>query len=90
MCIKVVEVDPWQLYDVSDHFKSQTMCDAAVSKDPSSLYYVPDLFVMQEQVNIWHDDDNYCNDNEIIERYDDYKKRKAQKAQIKEELMFIA
>ena len=40
----------------------------------------------QEQLNICHDDDYYCNDDEIVEWYDDYKKCRAQKAQIKEEL----
>ena len=87
MCIKAVEVDPWQLYNVPDHFKSQKMCDAAVSKDPYALQYVPDWFVVQEQVKIWHDDDDYCNDNEIVGWYDKNKKRKTQKAKIKEELL---
>ena len=27
MCIKAVEVDPWQLKDVPDNFKKQKMCD---------------------------------------------------------------
>ena len=31
-----------------------------------------------------------CNDNEFIKWYDGYKKRKAQKAQIKEEFLLIA
>ena len=29
MCIKAVEVDPWQLGDVPGHFKTQEMCDDA-------------------------------------------------------------
>ena len=37
---------------------------------------------MQEQVKIWHDGDEYYNDDEIVEWYDDYKKRKAQKARV--------
>ena len=89
MCIKAVKVDLCQLYDVSDHFKTQKMCDAAVSKDPYSLQYGPDWFVTQEQVKIWHGDNNYCNDNTIAEWYDGHKKRKVQKAEIKEELMSI-
>ena len=32
----------------------------------------------------------HCNNNWFIKRYDGYKKRKAQKAQIKEKLMPIA
>ena len=44
----------------------------------------------QGQVRKLRDDDNYCDDDEITEWYDDYKKRKAQKAEIKEELMTIA
>ena len=42
MCDKAVEVDPWQLKNVSDHFKIQDMCDDAVWGDPSSLQFVPD------------------------------------------------
>ena len=67
MCLKAVKVDPCQLYDISDHFKTQKMCHAAVRKDPYSLRYVPDWFVTQEQVKIWHVDNNYCNDNTIVE-----------------------
>ena len=66
------------------------MCDKAVKIGPSSWEYVPDWFVTQGQVKTWHDDDDYCNDNELIKWYDGYKKRKAQKAQIKEELQPIA
>ena len=90
MCIKVLEVDPRQLHDVPDHFKMQDMCDKAVSDDSFSLRFVSDWFVTQEQIEIWHDDDDYCDDDEIIERYDDYQKRKAQKPKIKEELFPIS
>ena len=44
MCIKAVEVEPWQLGDVSYHLKVQEMCDKAVWEDPSSLKYVSDWF----------------------------------------------
>ena len=65
------------------------MCDKAVKIGPSSWEYVSDWFVTQGQVKTWHDDDDYCNDNELIKWYDGYKKRKVQKAQIKEELQPI-
>ena len=56
-----------------------------------SLQFVPDWFVTQQQFDIWYDNDYvYYNDNEIIEWYKDYEKRKAQKAKIKEELLPIA
>ena len=42
------------------------MCDKAVREDPFSLEYVPDWFVTQEQVKIWDDNNDYCNDNELI------------------------
>ena len=45
MCIKAVEVDPWRLDDVPDHFKTQDVCDKAVKDDPSSLQYVPDCYI---------------------------------------------
>ena len=44
----------------------------------------------QEQVKLWHDYDDYYDDNELIKWYDGYQKRKIQKAQIKKELMPIA
>ena len=66
------------------------MCDDAVWGDPSLLQYVSDWFVTQQQIKIWYDYDNYCNDDEVIEWYDGYKKRKAQKEEIKKELMSIA
>ena len=83
-------VDPWRLYDVSDHFKTQEMCDDAVWGDSFSFQFVPNWLVTQQQLKIWHDDNDYCNDNEIIEWYEGNQKRKAQKTQIKKELIPIA
>ena len=44
----------------------------------------------QQQVKLWHDDSKYYCDDELNEWNDGYKKRKAQKAQIKEELLPFA
>ena len=52
------------------------------------LKYAPDWFVTQQQIKIWDDDED--DNNRLIEWYDGYKKRKAQKAKIEEELMSIA
>ena len=46
MCIKAVEVDPWQLKDVPDHFKTQEVCDKAVRYYLFSLQFDPDWFVI--------------------------------------------
>ena len=76
---------------VSDHFITQEMCNKAVRDEFFSLQYVPDWFVTQQQVKIWYDDGEYHNDDdEIIKWYNGYKKRKVQKARIKEELLPIA
>ena len=72
--IKSAELDPWPLYDVTDHIKTKIICDAVVSKGPSSLQYVSGWFVIKRQVKICHDGDDYYSDNEIVEQYDDYKK----------------
>ena len=66
------------------------MCEKAVKDDSSSLRFVPDWFVAQEQIDVWYDDDYWYHDDETIEWYKGYKKRKAQKAKIKEELLHIA
>ena len=43
----------------------------------------------QQQLKIWDDYDDYCNDDEVIEWYKGYEKRKARKVQIEKELMPI-
>ena len=90
LCINALEVDPWQLNDIPDYFKTQNMCDKAIKDDPSSLQFVPDWFVTQQQIDVWYDDDYCYHDDEVVEWYNAYQKRKAQKAKIKEELSPIA
>ena len=65
------------------------MCDDAIKEDPSPLQFVPDWFVTQQQWDIWYDDEYWYHYDEIIEWYKGYKKLKAQKAKIKEELLPI-
>ena len=90
LCIKALEVDPWSLHDIPDYLKTQEMCDKAVKDDPSSLQFVPDWFFTQEQLDVWYDDNYWYHDVETVEWYKGYKKQKAQKAKIKEELLPIA
>ena len=90
MCNDAVDLDPWSLYDVPDYLKTQVMCDDVVQRDSYSLRFVPDWFVTQEQLEIWHNDNDCCTDDEIIGWYKRYEKRKAKKASIKKELMSIA
>ena len=95
---------PDAFHRIPNRFKTQEMCDKAVKDDSSSLQFVPDWLVTQEQIGLWDDDtcfrwyddgkDKFIefNDDEdnFLEWYDGYKKRKAQKSKIKEELMPIA
>ena len=90
MCIRAVNVDPWHLHDAPNHFKTQEISDKAARDHLSYLRFVPDWFVTQGQIKLWHDDTYYCNDDRIIKWYKGYKRHKAQKAQIKKELMAIA
>ena len=87
---KATEEDPWQLHTTPDRFKNQEMCDKVVEAGPYQLKDVHDWFVTDEEIKIWRDDNNYCNDHELIKWYKRYQKRKAQKAPVKEELMPIA
>ena len=75
---------------VPDCFKTREMCEKAVDRYLYLLRYVPDWFVTDQQIEIWHDNDEYCNVDKLIEWYDGYKARKAQKVSIKEELLPIA
>ena len=81
---------PEPLHRIPDRFKTQNMCEKAVEKGPYMLRFVPDWFVRQHQVKLWHDDNDYCDNGRLVKWYDGYKKRKAQKAKIEEELMPIA
>ena len=63
------------------------MCNKAVQDKPWLLKHVPDWFVTHQQIKIWYDDndkDNFCKWSE------GYQKRKAQKAQTKNELLPIS
>ena len=51
------------------------------------MQFVPDWFVIQQQIDKWYDDDYWYNDDQIIEWYNGYQRRKAQKVKIKKELM---
>ena len=66
------------------------MYNKAIKEDPWFLTDVPDWFVTRQKIKIWHDNDDYCDYDEIIECFEGYQKRKSQKAQIKKELMLIA
>ena len=87
ICEWAVYKNPWMLNYVPDHFKIREMCDDAVMENPLLLRYVPDWSVTQQLTELWND---CCNDDEIIEWFEGYKKRKAQKAKMKEELLPIA
>ena len=91
MCKRDVEKYPFNLIFVPDYLKTQGMCDNAVRRRLWSLEYVPDWFVKQQYIGAWGGNDDYCDDDndELFEWYDGYKKRKAQKASIKKELMPI-
>ena len=63
------------------------MCDKALNNKPWLLKYFSNWFVTRQQLKLW---DDHCIDDGYIKWYDGYKKRKARKTQIKEELMSIA
>ena len=87
MCIEAAEVRPWLLECVPNRFKTQEMCNKVVRMDQWSLKYVSDRFVvLQEMWYVDFDDD----DDWLIKWRNAYKKRRAQKSQIKKELMRIA
>ena len=88
-CDDAVMEDPCLLEFVPEHFKTQEICDKAVIDDSTSLLFGPDWFVSQQKIKSWHDDDDFYNYDDIIEWYNGYLKRTAQKVKIKEELMPI-
>ena len=93
MCKNAVEKDPGLLEYVPGQYKTQEMCDKAVEEDPGLLEYVPAWFVSSDWVQMRYDNSEYCDyDDEVnfFKWYVWYKKRKAQKASVKEELLPMA
>ena len=89
-CDKTVEESRGLLEYSPDQYKTQEMGDNAVEEDLCLLEYVPDWLVWQEQIDLWCDDNDYYDDDVLIEWYEGYQKRKIKKAKIKEELLPIA
>ena len=96
-CIKAVEVDPWQLDDVPDHFKRKKNVWWGSEGRHFLFVLCSQLVCYREGLYGWHDDyydndGNYLVDDEdkLFAWYNGYKKWKAQKAKIKEELLPIA
>ena len=57
------------------------MWNEAVRRRSRLVEYVSDWFVREQQIRPWYY--NCGDDDELIKWYDDYDKRKAQKAKIK-------
>ena len=93
MCVKVVDANPYSIKYVPDCFKIQEMCVKVFNANPYSIKYVPDCFITQEMIeNGGRCYDSCCDscDEELHEWFNGYNERKAQKAQIKAELLPIA
>ena len=98
MCNDIMRTMPDAFHLIPDCFKTQKMCGQAIKEDSSSLQFVPDWFDTRDWMWMWYDDyddddgHHWDNDDEakFFEWYDGYKKRKAQKASIKKELIPVA
>ena len=87
MCDAAMCMVTYFLANVPNRFKTRKMCDKAVRKERFSLLFVPDWFVTQQQIKYLRDDNDDSYNNTFINWCDGYKKGKAQKAKIKDELM---
>ena len=74
-----MRVMPEALHHIPDRFKTQNMCEKAVEKSPYMLRFVPDWFVRQHQVKLWHDDNDYWDNDRLIKWYDGYKNARPRK-----------
>ena len=83
------KVDLWSLYDIPDNLTTKGMCDDAVGSNLHSLQFVLDWLVTEQQIKVWHDSDDWHDDDELIEWYKNYKKRKAQKAKIRKNFCLL-
>ena len=89
ICEKAVDKYPQDFQYVPDYFKTQEMCDKAANENPQILGYIPDYFITREMIE--NDNHSRCNYSNAIFHawFNAYKERKAQKAQMKAELLPI-
>ena len=78
MCDKIVEKSPNFIKYIPDYFITREMCNKAFEKNPRNIYHIPDYFITEEMYKQYS-----------VEIYD-YKKRKEQKALIREQILPIA
>ena len=60
MCSEALRKKSYQLQYVPDSLEIQEMCMKAVGKGP--LADIPDWFVDLKLVEMWHDEEDYCNE----------------------------
>ena len=75
MCNEGVMVVPSDLQNVPNNFKTQETCNDVLFGESHVLQNVPGWFVTKELVEMWQDDDDYCNNDEHFEWYTSYKQR---------------
>ena len=79
MCFKAVEKYLHLLKFVSEHLKTQGMCEEGVHMEPDPLEFILDrfktVFVTQQQIKSWHDYNGYYWDDDDDDDYDDDKNR---------------
>ena len=90
-----VHKDTWLFEYVRYWFTTQETGEQPVKEDRDSLIHVPDWFVVAQEmwyINYSHvaAPEPWGNDNWAINWYQGYKKRKAQKAKTKNELILVA
>ena len=89
MCDEAVDKDPWNFKYVPDCFKTQEMCSDKFNSS-EEVDDIPDWFITLEMIEIGSRCCGASCDDEFDEWFNGFKERKAQKAQIKDELMPIA
>ena len=86
LCEEVIHVRSKYFFLILDRFKTQKMYIRAFKVDPWQLNDIPDWFVVLQEM--WCDD---FGDSAYLVRWRNaYQQRKAQKAQIKKEILPIA
>ena len=60
---KAIEIDPFTLWHVPANLKTRELCIRAAEAGLGLLGYVPDWFVAQQQIKIWRDKGEYCDDD---------------------------
>ena len=86
MCDDAIEEEPYKIHNIPNRFKTVWMCNKAIIRDPIAFKVIPDYLITCDMCTISESYEGGIYKQDV----DAYKKRKEQRALIKEQIIAVA